>query len=118
MEVEEKNMGKKNKFCEEELVERIEACVKDDEAYLNPNLTLEELAKAVGSNRSYVSGVISKEWGSFTNYINGYRVEKAMCLLEEQKSFNSSEKMEDVAILSGFSSSRQMRKYMIKHKKE
>ena len=48
------------------------------------NLTLDRLAEAVGSNRTYVSNAINSIAGvSFSNYIDTYRIKEATCILSD-----------------------------------
>lgn len=55
----------------------------ENKKYLEPKLTLSSLAHDLGSNRTYLSDLIHIQYKmSFTQYINGLRIEEAKRLLE------------------------------------
>ncbi len=69
----------------------------------NPDLTLKELAKLLGSNEMYVSQAINQVSGkNFNKFINGYRIEEAKKILLDPNQTKLS--MEEVAAMSGFTS--------------
>lgn len=72
----------------------------NDRIWLNPNLKLSDIAKAVGTNRTYVSAFFNTEAKStFYDFVNRYRIEHACRLLE-----SSSDSLKLVAEQSGFNS--------------
>lgn len=79
-----------------------ESVVEGERIYLNPDLTLQELASALGTNRTYVSNYISQVIGmSFYDYINQLRIERsALQLIDEHPEYT----FEYVARQSGFAS--------------
>ncbi len=86
---------------------RFEALFAEDKIYLNPILTIDELARALGSNRTYTSNYINQNLGtSFYNYVNSWRVRHAARLLQD-----SELAIEEVAGQSGFNSITSFRKY-------
>lgn len=85
-----------------ELLERIKQLVKDEKLFLYPNLKVSDLATRLHSNRNYIYHAINVEMGvSFSDYINGLRVDYAAKLLEAQPDLS----INDVMIKSGFTSS-------------
>ena len=69
--------------------------------YLNPALSLEDLAKDIGTNKVYLSRTINVVSGSnFCQFVNYYRVQYAKELMRE----NKERKMIEVAMASGFNS--------------
>ncbi|MFA6334206.1 MAG: helix-turn-helix transcriptional regulator [Bacteroidales bacterium] len=71
--------------------------------YLDPGLTINKLAKEIGTNRTYLSKFFSGEKGcKFRDYINMLRAEHAKSLLLTIKRYA----IADIAILSGFGSVR------------
>ncbi|MDE0367570.1 MAG: helix-turn-helix domain-containing protein [Gammaproteobacteria bacterium] len=63
---------------------RLERVMNAERVYLRPNLTLPELAKAVGCSVNHLSQVINAGFGmSFFDYVNRYRVDHAKALLSE-----------------------------------
>lgn len=79
---------------------RITELFRDENIFLNPNLKLSDIAKAIGTNRTYVSTFFNREVGcTFYDYVNGLRVDYACRLLE-----NSKDKINIIAEKSGFNS--------------
>jgi len=84
------------------LAQRLQTIMNEENAYLNSDLTIDTLAKALNTNSTYISKCLHEELNtSFYEYVNGKRIEFAQKQLLE-----SDEKIEAIAILSGFNSSR------------
>lgn len=82
--------------------DKIGQMIVEQELFLDRDLTLEKLAKAVGSNRTYMSRAFGQEKGvHFNHYINTLRLEHARKI-----SIKKWLPMEEVAILSGFKTGR------------
>ena len=76
-------------------------CMEQDKLYLDPKLTLADVANAVGTNRTYLSDYINRRLGTtFYEYVNAYRVREAAALLLSEPSMPLSE----VADRCGFGS--------------
>ena len=69
-------------------------------AYLNPELCLDDVCRAIGSNRTYVSSEINAMYGNFNSFINEYRVKESIRLLSGEEKMD----MDEVWELSGFNS--------------
>lgn len=69
--------------------------------YLEPDLSIAELATKVGTNRTYLSQYFSSQGTSFYNYINSLRIEHAIALIKEHKTGLS---VDDISNKSGFNS--------------
>jgi AraC-like DNA-binding protein len=84
-----------------ELLERIRKLVSDEKLFLYPNLKVSDLAARLHSNRNYIYHAINVEMGtSFSDYINGLRVEYAVQLFETNPDLS----INDVMTKSGFTS--------------
>ncbi len=82
------------------LMSRITALMEEQRLFLRQRLTLSDVAQALGTNTRYVSDCINDcTGGSFTDYVNGYRVRYAQELMKEHPGMPMSE----VAGESGFS---------------
>lgn len=82
------------------LGKRIEDLFHKQQIYLNPHLKVSDVAKTVGTNRTYVSNHFNHEIGTtFYDYVNGFRLEYACRLLE-----TTNESIKCIAEKSGFSS--------------
>lgn len=81
-------------------VARFKALFDDEKVYLAPKLSLAELARQMGTNRTYLSQHINKTYGqTFYEFVNSYRVVHSERLLAETD-YN----LETVAEMSGFNS--------------
>ena len=70
-----------------ELRLRIERLMIEEKLYLTPNLKLVDLVRKLGTNRSYVYNAINIEMGtSFSEYVNGLRVDYACELMRREPS--------------------------------
>jgi AraC-like DNA-binding protein len=69
--------------------------------YLNPMLTLREVAAATGTNRTYLSEYLNRELRTnFYDYVNSYRVKEAERILRAERNA----KLEEVSERCGFNS--------------
>ena len=85
-----------------ELLERIKKLVSEEKLFLYPNLKVSDLAVRLHTNRNYIYHAINVEMGtSFSDYINGKRVDYATQLLEDHPELS----INDVMMKSGFTSS-------------
>lgn len=81
----------------------LEGCMTRDKAYLDPRLDLMALSRMIGTNRTYLSRYINGTIRlSFSEYLNGFRVDEARRILREPDS--RSLPMEEVARRCGFGS--------------
>lgn len=85
------------------LREQLLKAIEQHKLYLNPGLTIIDLASECGTNRTQLSLLLNKELGlSFRDYINHCRIQyAALPLLEDEE---AGHKIEEVALLSGFGS--------------
>ena len=73
----------------------------NEKPWLSSNLNIWDVAKHIGSNRSYVSHVINEKIGcNFNYFVNDYRVNEAKLLLKKTPELQLSE----ISELSGFGS--------------
>lgn len=95
-------------ICEEEL----KWVMNEEQLYLNKNLTLADLARALNTNRTYVSNYLSQVRGqTFYDYINQMRIERvSMLLLKDHPEYT----LDYVAEQSGFASISTFRRAFIK----
>ena len=85
----------------DELMDRIRQLMEQQQLYLNSELKLEDIASALGLNRSYVSDCINSHTGdSFSQFVNGYRIEYAKRVLRSQPDT----KVTSLYLSAGFSS--------------
>ena len=89
---------------QEELISQtaieIEAYVKDQHAFLNPHLKVDDVVSHCQTGRSYVSITFNRRFGSFAAYTNGLR----LAHFEQYHARHPNETKESAALASGFSS--------------
>ena len=83
-----------------ELSDKVRLFFEEELVYLNPKLNLNDLARDLGTNRSYLSRYFNNEENkSFFDYVNGYRLRYAENLLA-----NTDKTIEVISEESGFNS--------------
>ena len=91
---------------------QLERTMEDEQLYLNSSLTLQDLAQAVGSNRTYVSNyLLQVRQQTFYDYVNQLRIEKkSIPLMLQHPEYT----LEHVANESGFRSLSTFRRAFVK----
>ena len=91
---------------------QLEQLVEEQQLYLNSDLTLADLARALNTNRTYVSNYLSQvRRQTFYDYINQLRIERVtLPLMHEHPEY----KLEYVASESGFASISTFRRAFVK----
>lgn len=84
------------------LADRLEQLMHEKLLYLNPDLTMGELAQQLATNRTYLSDCLSNELQTtFYDYINQLRIERSVMPLMQNDNTLS---LEQIATQSGFKS--------------
>lgn len=87
-----------------ELGVKIETLMVTQAYYLRQNVTLTDVAREVGSCRTYVSNYINKEQHcSFSDYVNRLRIEHAKMVMLQHDRHGSESKISAIATSVGFS---------------
>lgn len=87
------------------LYDRIITVMEENKAFLNPSFELEDLAKAVFCNRTYVSKTVNTITGlNFKQYLNSFRVEYATELMKKDRKLQ----IQEIAAMSGFATTPSM----------
>ena len=85
----------------QELMGRITQLMEKEQVFRNKGLSVDDMAKRLGTNKTYISAFVNMNSGmSFSAYVNKYRVEYAQRLMQEQPGI----KLADVSMTAGFSS--------------
>jgi len=67
-------MGEEIKSKNIHIKSRLEKLFDEEQIYLNKGLTIWELARKLGTNRSYLSHIINTDYGqNFSAFVNSYR---------------------------------------------
>ena len=83
------------------LMERITCYMDEQQPYLSSELKVQDVADALGTNRTYLSNCIRSQRGcSFSQFVNAYRLEYAQQLLRQ----HPDKKISEIWMTSGFSS--------------
>ena len=98
------------------IMERADKRLERERSFTNHLFTIEDLARLVGTNRTYLSQSIKMQKGmSFCSYINGWRIGYAKRYIEEKRKERSGGRIgresgqlttDDLAIICGFGSKR------------
>ncbi len=88
--------------------------MEQDRLWLNPHLTLADLAAEVGTNRTYLSNYLNNTLHTtFYDYINGFRLEAALRRLHDPDSTTT---MVEIAEQCGFNSISTFRRVFVRAK--
>lgn len=81
----------------------LEDCMKVKKLYLNPKLTLQDVATEIGTNRTYLSNYLNAALQkTFYEYVNEFRITEACGLMDSMGDERKS--MQEIAGASGFNS--------------
>jgi len=88
---------------EQELLMKILDSFEKDNVFLDENLSVDELAKKIDTNKTYISHIINKNFKmNFSSFVNQYRVKRARILLSSKSYKNYT--IETISQESGFKS--------------
>lgn len=104
----EETAKEENPPLPEELAHRISTLLlrsmEEDRLFLNPKLTIMDVAKHIEVNKTYISYYLNRCEGiNFYDYVNRFRIEEA-CVLMGEMTVKNRKLLVDVAELSGFKS--------------
>jgi AraC-like DNA-binding protein len=101
----------KSKLKDERLIKELNNYIVNNLAYLDPEISLTNVSRILGTNRSYLSFIINHQFGmNFNTYINQFRVRFVNDYLEK----NPLTSREELVQLSGFGSKSTMHRAMNK----
>lgn len=84
-----------------EIAEKLDYILRNNKMYTNPELTIQDLAEIIGTNRSYVSSSINIFYNqNFCTYINQYRLNDLKDTIIEEGKVTQKE----LAVKCGFGS--------------
>ena len=84
------------------VIQKLDAVMKDQKLFQNPELSITDLSKAVGISERTISGAINKNGKNFYQFINEYRVNEVQEKLKNPQNHNL--KIISMAYDSGFNS--------------
>jgi len=90
---------------EYELFQAFVNLISEEELYLDPKISIGDVASRLGSNYTYLSSAINSHWGNgFVDYLNTLRIKRACDLMLASESFALS--FDQIAERCGFQSTR------------
>jgi len=93
--------GKEQLYEFNELEKELYLYFSNEKPWLVPNLNIWEVAKHLGTNRSYISNVINEKVGcNFNQFVNNYRIKEAKLLLKQ----TPNKTITEISELAGFGS--------------
>jgi AraC-like DNA-binding protein len=94
------------------LEHNLDELMREKRVWMEPHLTLPDLAALVGTNRTYLSNYLNNTLHTtFYDYINGFRMEAALALLNDP---DSTLTMVEVAESCGFNSISTFRRVFVR----
>lgn len=88
-------------FLNSHLMKHLEQYFDENKPYLNTDLKITDVARAMKTNRTYLSNYLSSELHTnFNRFVNKYRIEESIRLLQNA----GEKKLFEIAELSGFNS--------------
>ena len=94
--------------------EELQKVMEEEQLYLNPKLTINDVANAIGTNRTYLSAYFNNELSiTFYDYINNLRIEKMSKPLLSVYPFTMN--IDEIAERSGFNSTSTFRRAFLKN---
>ena len=92
-----------NNDSDVKLIMALKSKMADERIFTNSTLTLDKVAKMLGTNRSTLSKDINSGLGvNFSTFLNSYRIKEAMKLMNENSA--QSYKLESIGQMCGFNS--------------
>lgn len=84
-----------------QLISRLEKLMSEEQLYLNPEISLDEIASKLESNRTYLSKAINQVYGTnFISYLNDLRIKDSIRIISQKESSRFS--IEGIAKEVGF----------------
>jgi len=76
------------KVIQNELVTKILYLFRDKKIYLNSALTIQNIAQAVGTNRTYVSTIINQHFNqNFCTFVNSFRIDELTAVVKQHPEY-------------------------------
>ena len=84
--------GKINQKQLDYIAAKLDLKLKTEKIYTNPDLSIQDLAAEIGTNRSYISSTINTFYNrNFCSYINHYRFQELADTLLKEKAYSHKE---------------------------
>jgi len=95
------------------LVKSLMAYFEKEKPYLQPDLTLTNASKVIGTNRTYLSAVINSNFGvNFNVFVNQFRI----CYVEDYLKLHPKTSKDELVDIGGFGSVSSLKRALNKQK--
>ena len=95
------NKSRELTVAQKKIVQKLSVEFEENKIYLNSQLNILDVVQVIGTNRSYISGVINRQYNqNFCSFVNGYRIEELYHVYAENPDFSN----ETLAESCGFGS--------------
>jgi len=75
---------------QKKLLEKVLILFNDQKVYMDSKLNIQDIAQAVGTNRTYVSSIINQQFNqNFCTFVNNYRVEELENILRKHPEYTN-----------------------------
>lgn len=78
--------------------------IESDKHYLDPDLDLNNAAREIGTNRTYLSKSINSQGSGFSELINKYRIKEAISIFKDDNDTRNELNLQEFALIMGFQS--------------
>lgn len=97
----ENNITSELTVAQKKLLHKLSVEFEVNKIYLNSQLNILDVVQVIGTNRSYISGVINRQYGqNFCSFVNSYRIEELYRVYAENPEYSN----ESLAEQCGFGS--------------
>lgn len=96
----------------DELFERMEKVIIQKQLFLDCGYRITDLAREVGTNRTYITRILKERGLNYVTYLNSFRIQYAMLLMSDPQ--NRRVRLAEIAERSGFASDRAMNRYLVR----
>lgn len=97
----ENNSDSELTLAQKTILHKLSVEFKENKIYLNSQLNILDVVQVIGTNRSYISGVINRQYNqNFCSFVNSYRLEELYRVYAENSNYSN----ETLAERCGFGS--------------
>jgi len=96
----------------DELFDKMEKVIVQKQLFLDCGYRITDLAREVGTNRTYITRILKERGLNYVTYLNSFRIQYAMLLMSDPE--NRKVRLADIAERSGFASDRAMNRYLVR----
>ena len=96
------------------IFEKTKRAFENKKLYLSEEISIEDISREAGTNRTYMSRALSEAGVTFNSFITDYRINEARSIMIESVSAGKDITVEEIAVICGFGSSRALYRHFKK----